>query len=360
MGTTRVVHGMKKRGKAERLIVIGLIVWLAVLSQAGPATAAGELQYAEIGDVQMEGGQVIEDCRLGYRTFGRLNHDKSNAVLIPTWFAGISAELMANVGPGKLVDSTKYFVIVVDALGNGVSSSPSNSASQPGGEFPPFTIRDMVKTQRLLVTKTLKLSRLHAVAGISMGGAQALQWAVTHPDMVGKAVSIIGSPKMTVSDLLLWNAELRAIELGRAAGDGSRAMPLVGDIHGIALYTPGYRNKHTTMADFEKYVAEQEARVKQKFQADDWESQVRAIMGHDITKGFNGSLAQVATTIKPKVKVLLAVSEQDQMVNPSPSLEFATFLGTKPVILRGDCGHAAFLECGGTELLSAVGEFLDQ
>lgn len=349
-----------RTGRANGSIVIGLMVWLTIWCPAAPASSAGDLQYANLGDVQVESGQVIKDCRLGYRTFGRLNHDKSNAVLIPTWFAGVSAELADSIGPGKLVDSAKYFVIVVDSLGNGVSSSPSNSTSQPGSDFPTFTIRDMVTTQHRLVTKILKLSRLHAVAGISMGGAQALQWTVTYPDMAEKVVSIIGSPRMTVADLLLWHAELRAIELGRAAGDGNKALPLVADIHGMALYTPGYRNKRTTLADFEKYVTEQETRVKQKFKADDWAAQILAIMRHDITKQFNGSLAQAAATIKAKIKVLLVVSEQDLMVNPTPSMEFATFLGTQPVILRGDCGHAAFQECGGAELQSAVADFLEQ
>jgi hypothetical protein len=89
---------------------------------------AQELRFAELGDFRLVSGEVIHDCRLGYRTFGKLNAEKSNAVLFPTWFTGTTENLVGLIGPGKLVDP--------DALGNGVSSSPSNSKQQPRMRFP--------------------------------------------------------------------------------------------------------------------------------------------------------------------------------------------------------------------------------
>lgn len=88
-------------------------------------------RYAEFGDFTLESGEVIENCRIGYRTYGELNSDSSNAVLFPTWFGGRSGHLASLIGPDKVVDSTRFFVIAVDAFGNGVSSSPSNSGTQP-------------------------------------------------------------------------------------------------------------------------------------------------------------------------------------------------------------------------------------
>lgn len=73
---------------------------------------------------------MIQDFRLGYRTLGKLNAQKSNAILWPSWLGGKSADLLQFLGPEKVVDTSKYFVVLVDAIGNGVSTSPSNSKKQ--------------------------------------------------------------------------------------------------------------------------------------------------------------------------------------------------------------------------------------
>src|SRR6185312_10432895 len=108
------------------------------------------------------------------------------------------------IGPGRLVDSSTYFVVLVDAFGNGVSSSPSNSAQQPGDAFPEFTIADIVRSQYRLATETLGLTHLHAVVGISMGGMQVFQWLVAYPGFIDRAVSIVGSPQIQPEERARW------------------------------------------------------------------------------------------------------------------------------------------------------------
>src|SRR5215467_7321491 len=127
------------------------------------AQTISSLLFASLGDFKLESGSVIHDFKVGYRTLGTSNASKSNAVLFPSWFTGKSGEIAAGLGPGSYVDTTKYFVIAVDSLGNGVSCSPSNSASQHGTEFPQFTIRDMVNSEFRLATEILQLKHLHAV-----------------------------------------------------------------------------------------------------------------------------------------------------------------------------------------------------
>jgi len=102
--------------------------------------AAQDQKHALLGDFKLESGEFIRDCQIGYRTFGTLNEEKSNAILFTTWASGTTEQLVSNFGPGKVVDSTKYFIVAIDALGNGVSSSPSNSRLQPRMKFPQFTI----------------------------------------------------------------------------------------------------------------------------------------------------------------------------------------------------------------------------
>src|SRR5258708_38656715 len=114
--------------------------------------------FADLGDFRLESGEVIRDCRIGYRTFGKLNAGKSNAVLFPTWFGGTTENLLGYIAPGKLVNPDKYFVILADALGDGVSSSPSNSKQQPHMKVPAFAIRDMVNAEHQLGDKVMHIT----------------------------------------------------------------------------------------------------------------------------------------------------------------------------------------------------------
>lgn len=139
--------------------------------------AKGQLHVANLGDCHLESGAILHQCRVGYRTFGRLDAAGDNAVRIPTWLCGTSDELTGFFGDGPtaqhLVDATRFFGIAVDALGNGVLSSPSNTpAPQHGPDFPAITMRDMVQAEYRLVAEVLHLKHLHAVVGLSMGGEQ--------------------------------------------------------------------------------------------------------------------------------------------------------------------------------------------
>lgn len=320
--------------------------------------ASGAQKFASLGDFHLTDGQVIRNCRLGYRTFGQLDAHKANAVLFPTWFTGTSEKLTGLIGPGKLVDSSKYFVILVDALGDGVSSSPSNSTDQPRMQFPRFTIRDMVNAEYQLATQTLGLRHLHAVIGISMGGMQTFQWAVAYPDFMDIAIPIVGSPRLTSYDLMLWHAEIEVIRESAAWNNGNYTtepkLNALTDLHTLELTTPEYRVRTTTPQQFPAFIRETEA-AGPGFDLNNWIRQAQAMMSLDVAAPFGGSLALAAHAVK--AKMLIVPSQHDHMVNPAPALDFARLVHARVLLLTSDCGHLSN-GCEEKKLDAAVESFL--
>ena len=223
---------------AELAAFVFLSTVACAIAQSEPLHGS-ELKFGDLGDFKLENGAVIRDCRIAYHTSGKLNDDKSNVVLWPTWFTGSSKQLIPLAGSDGYADPARYFVIFVDALGNGISSSPSNSAVQPRMEFPVFTIRDMVNSQYRLLTENLGINHIHAVMGISMGGMQTFQWIVSYPDFMDKAVAIVGSPRLTAYDMLLWRSEESAIREDKDWNDGNYItepnFAAVAEIHNLCV-----------------------------------------------------------------------------------------------------------------------------
>lgn len=146
-------------------------------------------QRFEEGDLPLEQGGVIEDFFLSYVTHGTLDAQKGNAILMMASLGGNHHRIDFMIGPGKALDTRKYFVICTDAIANGRSSSPSNSTLQHGTAFPRFVLRDDIAAYRRLLDH-LGVKRLVAVVGASMGGMQALQYAVSFPSEVQAVIAL--------------------------------------------------------------------------------------------------------------------------------------------------------------------------
>jgi homoserine O-acetyltransferase len=333
------------------LALLSLSVFVGLLS-------AQEQQTARIGDFKLESGEVIRDCTIGYRTFGTLSANKSNAVLFPTAFGWRSAGLATRIGAGKLVDSAKYYVIAVDSLGDGISSSPSNSKSQPGLSFPQFSIRDIVNVEQKAVSENMHIRHLHAVIGFSMGGIQAFQWAVSYPDFVDKIVSIVGSPQPASYDLLLWRSMLLALESDpdwkRGQYKQQPALHLMNMVQALALQTPEFVATHITRQDSSKFESEL-VQGPNDLDANDTLRQLQAMLSTDVASAFGGSLQRAAAVVH--AQSLVIVNRQDHFVNPLPASEFANLLHAQLIELDSNCGHRVS-GCEMQRIGQEVGAFL--
>ncbi|MEK6210249.1 MAG: alpha/beta fold hydrolase [Pseudomonadota bacterium] len=181
--------------------ILGLGLALAVLTLAyGPIVSAhwpdqAPHQIANLGEFKLEGGGVIKNLRMSYVTHGKLNAAKDNAILFMHGFAANHHLFDHMIGPGRALDTDKYFIICPDALGATQttfehSTSPSNSGLKM--KFPIYNGRDRVKAEYLLVTRALGIPHLLAVTGISKGAEESVQFAVSYLDFMDGIFPIVG------------------------------------------------------------------------------------------------------------------------------------------------------------------------
>ena len=262
---------------------IAIAAAIAVLTlHAGAARAHGPNQpphqQYRVGDLKLESGETIKDFAISYVTHGTLNAQKSNAILMVTAISGNHHRLDFLIGPGKALDTSKYFVVATDAIGNGLTTSPSNSQAQARMAFPRFLIRDMVTSQHTLMTEHLKIPHVLAVVGPSMGGMQALQWGVSHPDFMDSLVALVPLAKTPAWSVVVMEASRKAIMLDPAWNGGNYTSPpangirLWRDILGfLAARAPEmYRYQFPNQADVLSWLKAQEDAQIALFDANDW------------------------------------------------------------------------------------------
>lgn len=161
----------------------------------------GPYELMDIGRLELEEGGVIEHCQLAVAWHGQLNAAKDNAILVPTWYSGTSKIMeQVYIGAGRALDPAKYFIVVVNQIGNGLSTSPHRLADPTS--FPKVRIGDDVRAQHRLLTQVFGIERLALVVGGSMGAQQTYEWAVRYPEMVRRAAPIAGTARNTEHDFV--------------------------------------------------------------------------------------------------------------------------------------------------------------
>ncbi len=342
----------------KRLISASGVLLLPLLSLA--VWSEGEQQFAELEQCELENGQVIRPCSIAYRRYGSLNPDGNNIIVFPTWFTGTSGELIDYkfIGPGKLADTDRYHVIAIDALANGISSSPSNWPATGNDSFPEITISDMVKAQYVLLNSVLNISHVHAVVGISMGGMQTFQWISQYPEFMNYAVAVDGTPSITSYGLLLMQTRRDIIETMQEHNiEMRKIMDLVTMVGMLGSWTPDYFVENIPPKDIEKFIHEKQ-KSNSGFHADDFVAQIDAMMKHDIYAANGKSQMELANLIKAKLLVIAAST--DHMVNANPPIKLADALGAEKLVLDSNCGHWATTSCDQALVARTVQKFLNK
>jgi len=195
----------------------------------------------ELGDVALQSGLTLRQAKLVYKTYGKLASSRDNVIVMPTYYGSQHPDNEAMMGIGRAPDPTRYFIVVPNMFGNGLSSSPSNTpAPFDRAAFPNVTVYDNVVCQHRLVTKHLGISRIKLVAGFSMGAQQAFQWGALYPDMVEAIAPFCGSARTSPHNYLFLDGVKAALLADAAFADGWYQSPPVKGLRAFGRVYAGW------------------------------------------------------------------------------------------------------------------------
>ncbi|MBE9062548.1 alpha/beta fold hydrolase [cf. Phormidesmis sp. LEGE 11477] len=271
----------------------------------------------ELGDVALQSGATLRDAKLAYKTFGTLNADKSNVIVYPTWYSGQHYDNEWLIGEGMALDPQKYFIIIPNMFGNGLSSSPSNTPPPyDRARFPHVTFYDNVAAQHRLVTEEFGIEKIALVTGWSMGAGQTYQWGMSYPEMVERIFPFCGSAKTSLHNIVFLEGVKVAIQTDVAWKNGwydkqpNQGLRAVGRVYaGWGLSQAFYRERlhiemgYSSLEDF--LVAFWEGFFLKK-DANNLLAMLWTWQNGDIanTPGFEGDFEKALSAIKAKAIVM--------------------------------------------------------
>jgi homoserine O-acetyltransferase len=210
--------------------------------QAVPEVLLGSPVHQEfaLGRFGLVSGLDLPDATLAYRTYGKLNEAGDNCVLLPSYYTGTHASYEPWIGPARMLDPERWFVVAVNMFGNGLSTSPSNaSPGIRGADFPDVDIADNVIAQHRLLT-ALGVRHIRMVAGWSMGALQAYEWAVRYPGMVYGILPIAGAARCSPHNFVFLEGVKAALAADQAYDGGRYSSPPVRGLRAFGTVYAGW------------------------------------------------------------------------------------------------------------------------
>ena len=326
----------------------------------------GDRLFINIGDLTLESGEVLPNITIAYQTWGVLNATRDNAILVNhalTGWSDVPGWWPSMVGPGKPLDSDKYFIICPNVIG-GCQGSTGPSSIAPDGKrwgsrFPVLTIRDMVEAE-LKVTDLLGIKSYLLAVGPSLGGMRSLEWAIDHPDRV-KAICTIGSSAVATGDQIGGaSIQIRAIKSDPHFNSGDYYEQDVGPTEGMGIARRiahlTYRTESEMDVRFgrelqgdetgryavESYLDHQAVKLSKRFDANTYIVLTEAMNSHDVGRGRGGVAAALAGI---KVPVSVVSIDTDRLFPPRLQEEIVELTPTaRPLeVISSPFGHDGFL-----------------
>jgi homoserine O-acetyltransferase len=356
-------------------IALLLIALAPIGAGAQPRVDRAEHHAFTISDFRTEGGAVLPRATIVYGTYGHLNAARDNAILLPSHYMATHHGYEWLIGPGKALDTARFFLVATELFGNGHSSSPSNTPEPfHGPRFPVMTIRDNVEGVRRLLAEDLKVTHLRAIIGFSMGAQQAFQWAVSHPGFADRIVATSGTAKTWPHGVVRLEGQISALTADPAFNDGdyketpARGLSAFGMVWAGWLYSQEWWRRELWKTNspegttFEKVVERFRSNFIPGADANDLILQMRTWERHDVstTPGMNGDIARALGSIKDP---FLYMPSETDMYFPigdatyeSSMMKTVTFAPIKS--LWGHTAGAASNPADAAFLNAKIGEFL--
>lgn len=266
-----------------------------------------------LGDLPLQSGAVLPDARLSWATHGTLSPARDNVVLYPCSYSAKHTDVAWLIGPDGVLDPGRWFIVIPDQFGNGLSSSPSNTPDYPGL----VTVWDNVQAQARLLRDVWGIEQLHAAYGWSMGAMQSYHWAAAFPDRVGRIVVNCGAARTATHNRVFLSALMATLEAapewlgdGRFSAEPDGALRAFARIYATMALSPDFYRAGLHLSalgapDLETFLQDWRAGYRGKFAADLY-AQLRTWDAGDISANplHGGDLPRALATIQARVLLM--------------------------------------------------------
>ena len=313
--------------------------------------AAEDAQYFELGDFELQSGEVLHSARLAYRAIGNLRADRQNAVLFPTYYTGTHRDNAKLVQRGRALDPAEWFVVIPNLFGNGVSSSPSNHPTQRGAAFPRLTLLDNARAQQRLLSEQFGIERVALALGWSMGAQQAYHHAALFPERVASLLAVCGSARTAPHNWVFLAGVKAALLADPAFAEGHYREP---PLRGLAAFGRVYAGWAYSQAFFRNHEyralghASPEALLDawaldhQAWDANDLLCMLSSWQNADISNNpnYHGDFSRALSAIS--ARAIIMPSDQDLYFHADDSrLEVAQLARAELRVIESSWGHIA-------------------